>query len=45
MHVARVRTPIDHPSSDWLQFWVVADNLKKGAATNAVQILEAISYH
>ena len=45
VHVARVRTPIDHPSSDWLQFWVVADNLKKGAATNAVQILEAISYH
>lgn len=45
VHVARVRTPIDEPVSDWLQLWVVADNLKKGAATNAVQILEAISYH
>lgn len=45
VHVARVRTPIDQPRSEWLQLWVVADNLKKGAATNAVQILEAISYH
>ena len=45
VHVARVRTPIDLAVSEWLQFWVVADNLKKGAATNAVQILEAISYH
>lgn len=45
VHVARVRTPIDAERSDWLQMWVVADNLKKGAATNAVQILEAISYH
>ena len=43
VHVARVRTPIDKERSDWVQFWVVADNLKKGAATNAVQILEAIS--
>jgi aspartate-semialdehyde dehydrogenase len=42
VHVARVRTPIDQETSEWLQFWVVADNLKKGAATNAVQILEAI---
>jgi aspartate-semialdehyde dehydrogenase len=43
VHVARVRTPMDQDLSHWLQFWVVADNLKKGAATNAVQILEAIS--
>jgi aspartate-semialdehyde dehydrogenase len=41
--VSRVRTPLDQPTSEWAQFWVVADNLKKGAATNAVQILEAIS--
>jgi aspartate-semialdehyde dehydrogenase len=40
--VTRVRTPLDQPTSQWAQFWVVADNLKKGAATNAVQILEAI---
>jgi len=31
-----------HESSDWVQFWIVADNLKKGAATNAVQILEKL---
>lgn len=43
VHVARVRTPIDQESSPWIQFWVVADNLKKGAATNAVQILEAMN--
>jgi aspartate-semialdehyde dehydrogenase len=39
IYVCRVRTPLDRPKSNWLQFWVVADNLKKGAATNAVQIL------
>jgi aspartate-semialdehyde dehydrogenase len=43
VHVARVRLPIDRERSDWVQMWVVADNLKKGAATNAVQILSAIS--
>ena len=43
VHVARVRLPIEKEKSEWLQFWVVADNLKKGAATNAVQILAAIS--
>lgn len=40
--VNRVRLPLGQATSDWVQFWVVADNLKKGAATNAVQILEAI---
>jgi len=25
-----------------LNFWVVADNLRKGAATNAVQIAQSI---
>lgn len=28
--------------SSWVQLWNVADNLKKGAATNAVQILESV---
>ncbi len=42
--VSRVRTPFDQERSNWLQFWVVADNLKKGAATNAVQILSQIGY-
>lgn len=40
--VSRMRLPIDCARSEWLQFWVVADNLKKGAATNAVQILEKL---
>jgi aspartate-semialdehyde dehydrogenase len=34
----RVRTHPDAP--DVLEMWVVADNLRKGAATNAVQIAE-----
>ncbi len=45
VHVARVRTPIDQERSNYLQFWVVADNLKKGAATNAVQIFELLRYN
>jgi aspartate-semialdehyde dehydrogenase len=40
--VSRVRLPFGQATSHWLQFWNVADNLKKGAATNAVQILETI---
>jgi aspartate-semialdehyde dehydrogenase len=43
VHVARVRLPLGSDRSEWVQLWVVADNLKKGAATNAVQILSAIS--
>ena len=38
--VSRLRLPFDEKESDWVQYWNVADNLKKGAATNAVQILE-----
>lgn len=37
---ARLLLTHDNPTSLWVQFWNVADNLKKGAATNAVQILE-----
>ena len=37
--VSRVRLPYDKKSSCWLQFFVIANNLKKGAATNALQIL------
>jgi aspartate-semialdehyde dehydrogenase len=40
--VSRVRLPYGQTSSHWVQFWNIADNLKKGAATNAVQILETI---
>lgn len=40
--VSRLRSLFGKPKSDWIQFWNVADNLKKGAATNAVQILELL---
>ncbi len=39
--VGRVRS--DESVSHGLNFWIVADNLRKGAATNAVQIAEAIT--
>jgi aspartate-semialdehyde dehydrogenase len=35
--VGRLRIRDDDPH--WLQFWAVCDNLRKGAASNAVQIL------
>jgi len=38
--VGRIRKDEDNPSG--LQLWVVADNLRKGAATNAVQIAELL---
>jgi aspartate-semialdehyde dehydrogenase len=38
--VGRIRTDISHPSG--LNLWVVADNIRKGAATNAVQIAEIL---
>lgn len=43
--VSRVRLPFGETSSPWVQLWVVADNLKKGAASNAVQILENLQSH
>lgn len=36
--VGRIRADISHPCG--LNLWVVADNIRKGAATNAVQIAE-----
>jgi aspartate-semialdehyde dehydrogenase len=39
--VGRIRTDPHLPRT--LHFWVVADNLRKGAATNAVQIAERLS--
>jgi aspartate-semialdehyde dehydrogenase len=38
--VGRIRKDEDHPQG--LMIWVVADNLRKGAATNAVQIAELL---
>lgn len=39
-YVGRIRKDLFNPRA--LSLWVVADNLRKGAATNAVQILEKI---
>jgi len=38
--VSRIRRDESHPHA--LQMWVVSDNLRKGAATNAVQIAELL---
>jgi aspartate-semialdehyde dehydrogenase len=38
--VGRVREDLSHPCA--LNFWVVGDQLRKGAATNAVQIAELL---
>ncbi len=40
VYVGRIRD--DHTAPNCLNFWVVADNLRKGAALNAVQIAEAL---
>lgn len=40
VYVGRIRQDISHPNG--LNLWVVADNLRKGAATNAVQIAEIL---
>ena len=41
--VGRVRNDISHPQG--VNLWVVADNLRKGASTNAVQIAEQLLEH
>ncbi|AFV11367.1 aspartate-semialdehyde dehydrogenase AsdB [Thermacetogenium phaeum DSM 12270] len=41
VYVGRIRDDISHEKA--LNFWIVADQLRKGAATNAVQIAEALS--
>lgn len=38
--VGRIREDVGNPGG--IQMWVVADNLRKGAATNAVQIAESV---
>src|SRR5690554_1441831 len=38
VYVGRVRQDISHPQG--MNLWVVADNVRKGAATNSVQIAE-----
>ncbi|VAX41555.1 Aspartate-semialdehyde dehydrogenase [hydrothermal vent metagenome] len=39
--IGRIRKDISHPNG--LSFWCVSDNLRKGAATNAVQIAELLA--
>jgi aspartate-semialdehyde dehydrogenase len=39
-YVGRIREDLSHPRA--LSFWVVGDQLRKGAATNAVQIAELV---
>ncbi|PCS22430.1 aspartate-semialdehyde dehydrogenase [Candidatus Enterovibrio escicola] len=38
--IGRVRKDISHPNG--LNLWIVADNIRKGAATNSVQIAEIL---
>jgi aspartate-semialdehyde dehydrogenase len=40
VYVGRIREDISHPNG--LNFWVVADNVRKGAALNSVQIAELL---
>jgi aspartate-semialdehyde dehydrogenase len=40
--VGRIRTDASRDDGRGLAFWVVSDNLRKGAATNAVQIAELL---
>jgi aspartate-semialdehyde dehydrogenase len=39
--IGRIRKDLSHPHG--LSFWCVSDNLRKGAATNAVQIAELLA--
>jgi aspartate-semialdehyde dehydrogenase len=41
--IGRIRRDLSHPNG--LSFWCVSDNLRKGAATNAVQIGELLAGH
>lgn len=41
VYVGRIREDISHPRG--LSLWVVADNIRKGAALNAVQVAELLA--
>lgn len=43
VYIGRVRKDLTSPNG--ISFWCVSDNLRKGAATNAVQIAELLSQH
>jgi aspartate-semialdehyde dehydrogenase len=40
VYVGRIREDVSHPRG--IALWVVADNVRKGAATNSVQIAEIL---
>jgi len=40
VHVGRIRNDISHPNG--INMWVVSDNIRKGAATNSIQIAEVL---
>jgi aspartate-semialdehyde dehydrogenase len=40
VYVGRIREDISHPRA--LDLWVVSDNVRKGAALNAIQIAELL---
>ena len=41
VYVGRIREDISHPRG--LNLWIVSDNIRKGAALNAVQIAEILA--
>ena len=41
VYVGRIREDLSHPRG--LNLWVVSDNIRKGAALNAVQIAELVA--
>jgi aspartate-semialdehyde dehydrogenase len=41
VYVSRIRQDASHPTS--IAFWLVSDNLRKGAALNAIQIAETMA--
>ena len=40
VYIGRIREDISHPNG--LNLWVVADNVRKGAALNSIQIAEVL---
>jgi aspartate-semialdehyde dehydrogenase len=41
VYVGRIREDISHPRG--LNLWIVSDNIRKGAALNAVQLAELVA--
>jgi aspartate-semialdehyde dehydrogenase len=41
VYVGRIREDLSHPRG--LNLWIVSDNIRKGAALNAVQLAELVA--